>query len=70
MNKATTEFEIKVSSGRITNVNAILENGICKLTIETVAQNEHVASVVAQEKNYGKKSARCFRLCGSFETEP
>ena len=51
MDKATTEFEIKVSSGRITNVNAILENGICKLTIETVAQNEPVAAVVAQEKN-------------------
>ena len=50
MEKATTEFEIKVSSGRITNVNAILENGICKLTIETVAQNEPVAAVVAQEK--------------------
>ena len=38
MGKTATEFEIKVSSGRITNVNAILENGICKLTIETVAQ--------------------------------
>jgi hypothetical protein len=50
MEKATTEFEIKISSGRITNVNAILENGICKLTIETVAQNEPVAAVVAQEK--------------------
>lgn len=50
MNKPATEFEIKVSSGRITNVNAILENGICKLTIETVAQNEPMAAVVAQEK--------------------
>lgn len=47
MNKATTEFEIKISSGRITNVNAVLENGICKLTIETVTQNEPVAATVA-----------------------
>lgn len=50
MDKATTEFEIKISSGRITNVNAILENGICKLTIEIVAQKEPTTEVVAQEK--------------------
>ena len=50
MNKATTELEIKVSNGQITNVNAVLENGICKLTIETVAQKEPTIEVVVQEK--------------------
>jgi len=59
MNKATTELEIKISGGRITNAK-VLDDGICKLTIETVAQNEPVAAVVAQENTAAENPQDAF----------
>ena len=61
MNKATTELEIKISGGRITN-SKVLDNAICKLTIETVAQNELVAAVVEQENTAAEKPQDAFVL--------
>lgn len=40
MNKATAELEIKISNGRITNAT-VLENHICKLTIETMEKSSN-----------------------------
>ena len=67
MDKATTEFEIKVSSGRITNVNDVLENGICKLTIETAAQDEPTEATVAQEKTANTDLTDAFVFVGASE---
>ena len=67
MDKATTEFEIKISSGRITNVNAVLENGICKLTIETAAQDEPTEATVAQEKTANTDLTDAFVFVGASE---
>ena len=61
MNKATTELEIKISGGRITNAK-VLDNAICKLTIETVAQNEPAAAVVAQENTAAENPQDAFVL--------
>ena len=61
MNKTTTELEIKISGGRITNAK-VLDNGICKLTIETAAQKEPTIEVVVQEKTVVEKLQDTFVL--------
>ena len=47
MNKTTTVLEIKISGGRITNAK-VLDDGICKLTIETAAENPQDAFVLVE----------------------
>ena len=49
MNKATTEVEIKIFGGRITNAK-VLDDGTCNLTVEMMESKVPVAAVVAQEK--------------------
>ena len=39
MDKTTTELELKISGGRIVSAN-VLDNGICKLTIETTVAED------------------------------
>ena len=61
MVKKTTELEIKISGGRITNAK-VLDDGICKLTIETMAQKEPTTEVVVQEKTFGENPQDAFVL--------
>lgn len=61
MNNATTELEIKIFGGRITNAK-VLDDGTCNLTIEMMESKVLVAAVVTLEKTVVENPQDAFVL--------
>lgn len=61
MNNATTELEIKIFGGRITNAK-VLDDGTCNLTIEMMESKVPVTAVVTQEKTVVENPQDAFVL--------